>query len=346
MMTFAGIEHLCRTAYGSDTEFLQFDMRRAEVEFDTYVPEYHWGNDVDLIILGGTPSVSDDPEALNLRLLEQAITRWPNAKVVGLGVGSFYRYSNLTRGVGDAEPHKVHRVGNSVAPFRDFDLLFVRDPFAKKVLEQFDIKSTLYNDMSTFSYFRLYHPKMDELKRDRNFLIYYDPVYEGAESHLPHMIWSVYRRYQLNWARENDAEILTISSADASSLEEHHMRGRYVTDLTWMAWAMAQAKKVLTPRVHQSILAKIMGCPEVGLMPVDSRYLTAHNIGIPIVQPSIQELRASGSLPMGDHRLQGTTSPGDKYLFPTDYEQVDFRRGKLKRGVYTKDMTKRLRGIL
>ena len=54
LMTFYGSVYLMRKAF-DDVEFLQFDSRRAESEFHTYIPEYNWGDDVDVILLAGSP---------------------------------------------------------------------------------------------------------------------------------------------------------------------------------------------------------------------------------------------------------------------------------------------------
>lgn len=316
-------------------------MRRAESQIETYVPEYNWGDDIDLIVLAGSPWLGINPGDIKLRMLKQAIKRWPEARRIALGIGSFYRYSNIKRGnYGDGKIEKDADAYEVARNLSDFHLVLVRDAFGKEILDKVGVDAELYFDTSIFSYFKL---KGSSIKsREKSILVYTDPLKGDVWDHLPEYIWEEYIRYQIDWASNSDAEVLVISSADKSSAMEHDLNAKFVTDVEWLAARYSSASNMLSPRVHQCILAKIMGCGNVRVMPLDSRYTTAINVGIGVSQPNIRGKIEN----LEDGRIEGIVDDKTEYLFPRyEYRVLDFNRKRLKNGIYLKKIVKLLRAL-
>ena len=271
LMTLWGTKYLMRRAF-DDVEFLQFDTRRAEEEIETYVPQYNWGDDVDVILLAGSPWIGvngDDPQR---RMVFQALERWPRAAKIALGVGSMMSHTRM----GEGNFTGVH------ADFLAcFDLVVVRDILAKQILAEQRIDSVLQYDTSIYARFCL---QAAEPVPGRAILVYYDPLANDVFAHAPADVWNAHVDYQLAWADSNDADVYVVTSGDKGSLSEKGIPGRFVCDLEWLATRFSTTEKVLSGRVHQAILAKIMGSPQVACLPVDSRFLTVLNIGIEVKQ--------------------------------------------------------------
>jgi len=345
LMTFSGMKYLATCAFGQDVEFMQFDMRRAMTEFDTYISEYNWGSDADVIMIGGTPCVSDDSNANILRLIKQARKRWPDAKLIALGIGSFFRYKKFKIGnYTEGSINTSNDVQGAVEAFRDFDLVIVRDIIAHQVLLNYGIMNTLYYDMSAFSCFSL--SKIGAVSNAKSVLVYCDPQKADVWAHLPPCVWERYRQFQIDWAEEHNAQVVCISSADQSSATEHGIQCIHVADLDWMAYLMSNATSVLTPRVHQAILASIMGCQDVSIMPIDSRYTTALNAGVQVVQPTLRQLR--GHPEWDDHAvvISDTFNAQDEYLFPYSYRKLPFSLNELRSNLYTLPIVEWLKGAV
>ena len=135
----------------------------------------------------------------------------------------------------------------------------------------------------TAIYSRSYLAKREDTKN--NVLIYYDPFIHDVWDHFAEkskFIWTNFIDYQLKWASNNRADIYVVDSGDKSSLMEKGVSCRFVTDLEWMAGRLSGANAVLTPKVHQAVLAKVMGCRDVTLLPVDSRAYTVVPLGITV----------------------------------------------------------------
>jgi len=311
MMTYLGSRYLLQQAI-DDIEFVQFDIERAVREIDTYISQYNWG-DIDLILLAGAPWLTYEEDISNPRplrtMLTQAIARYPKAKKIALGLGAFLAHQFM---------YRVRKVDFNISPFETFDLIVTRDVFANLILHKYGVDNILYYDTAIYSYFSL--PSKPASTR-RNILIYYDPLVNDPKDHLPKEVWERYLDYQLEWAKANNAMIIGIDSGDISSAMKHGVECRFVADLDWLARAMAVAPKVLSGRVHQAILAQIMGCPKVQCLPVDSRYTSALNIGVDIVTP----------FP----------------FFEIDrYKKLDFELSKLRDHTYEKYVIDLLRGVL
>ena len=307
LMTYYGFQYLLRRAF-DDVEFLQFDSRRAEVEMQTYVPEYNWGA-TDMIALAGSPWVGANDGDKKVLMLEQAIARFPSALRVALGIGSVL---SVTRTC------DKNYEGVNVDLLRSFSLVIVRDRLANDILTSKKIPCEEYIDTSIFSYAGLDLPSRP--RRLTNILLYYDPKRNDVVDHLAGKDWDAIVDYQLSWAKKANAEVLCITSGDKASLDEKGVEGRFVTDIQWLAKRYSTGIKVLCGRVHQAILAKISGAKAVALIPVDSRFLTAARVGIEIVDP-ISRFKGIG------------------------YDKQPFSISKLRRKVYEKWFIKRLRGL-
>lgn len=309
-MTYYGSQHLVRKAF-PEAEFLQFDMRRAEQEIETYVSQYNWGENIDLILLAGSPwiGVGDNTK---IRMVKQAKDRWPDARKIALGIGSFLSWTRMREKNYDEVEHEF---------LRDFDTVIVRDKLAEDILRSVGISCSYMKDTSIYSYFKLPNSSFNN---SRPALIYYDPLENDVFDHLPKEIWHEYIDYQLRWAKYYEADIYVVSSGDKSSCMKKGFEARFVTDIDWLARRLASSKLVLSGRVHQAILAKICGAKKVMLLPVDSRYLTTLGLGIQIIQPK----------KIG------------KYVFDATDSLGSFSLKKLRAGSYEKDIVKHIRRVI
>lgn len=338
LMTFYGARYLLRKAFG-EVEYCQFDTRRAEREFETYVPEFNWGGNVDMILLAGSPWLGANPDDMKLQWLVQAKQRWPSAKTVALGIGAFYRHSSIVaRDYSKPGGEGGEEMGVADC-FRDFSLVVVRDSFAEGFLVSSGVPCMFYYDTSIFSFQQLWPGKQD---RSKDVLIFADPMKADAWDHMPAFVWERYVDYQVRWATRRKAEVYAISSGDQATAQKNLLPSHMVNDLEWMALQLARARHILTPRVHQAILASIMGCPSVGLMPLDSRFLTAMNVGVRLEQPVIQFTENQWK----DGRLLGIVDRRERYLFSQDgYRHLPFSRKKLASGQLERPLVAALRGV-
>jgi len=319
LMAFYGCKYLLQKAFGN-VEFLQFDTGRCSLEYETYIPEYNWGNDIDVILLTGSQWIGVG-NSIKSDMVEQAIARWPDAKRIALGIGSFFSQEQMKnksyKDVIHTDGQRVER-GVEAEFLRDFDLIIVRDILAKDALLQNNIDSILYYDTSIFSWFKL--QQYNTKKSFNNILVFCDPLVNDVSDHLQDSIWQQYINYQLEWADRFNAEIIVVTSGDKATLEKRQIKCRFATDLEWLASVLGQAKRVLSGYVHPAILAKIMGCRKVRCLPVDSQFLTCMNIGI------------------GIEDIAGL-------FMPTLYDSMLFSLRDLIKGTYTSSIISQLRRV-
>lgn len=269
LMTYRGAVHLMREAF-DNVEMLQFDIGRAAREIDTYVPEYNWDDDVNVILLAGSPWLGQG-DHVKVKMLEQATERWKDAKKIALGVGSCISHGDILNKKYD---------GINVDFIRDFDLIIVRDAIAEDILAKNDIDSVMLYDTAVY-----YPCKPKRTMPHKNILVYYDPFMNDVSTHLLESVWNEYIDYQLEWASDCGAMVIVITSGDKASLHKRKIACRFVVDLEWIVDRFSNAESILSGRVHMAILAKLCGCSNVSLLPVDSRYSTGLNADVSIVQP-------------------------------------------------------------
>jgi len=272
-LTYLGTKYLLKRALG-DIEFVQFDIQRCEREFDTYIPEFDWGP-VDLIVLAGSPWVGTTNAGGKHRMLQQAIQKFPDAKRLGLGLGSFCSHDSLM----NREKIFNADVAKSLQIFKNFNLILTRDYIAHDVLEFAGVQNVLTFDTSVYA---KHYSKGDSKKTDKTALVYYDPFLRDVWSHLSREEWNRYIDYEIEISNKHNPDIFGVSVDERQSAKDHLNKDlHFVADIEWMAKKISTYKTVYSGRVHQAILAKIMGVEEVYIMPVDSRFLTATNVGIP-----------------------------------------------------------------
>jgi hypothetical protein len=270
LLTYYGGISLIKQAF-TDVEMLQFDIRRAEEEIDTYVSQYNWGNDINMIMLAGTPWLGIHHGTPKVQMVEKAIERWPHALKIALGIGAILSPQRI-------DEWDVEEV--CLDYFRAFDLVITRDRYANKILEDAGIRN--HYGFDTGSFFKC---KKTKVTTSSNILVFYDPFKNHVTPYFEGGVWKTYINFQLQWARTHNADIIAVTSGDQGSLESRGMTSKLVTDIEWLSGVYSKAPAVLSGRVHQALLAKISGCKDVKLIPVDSRHASVSDMGIEFCYP-------------------------------------------------------------
>ena len=307
LLTYYGSRYLMQEAFGDYIEFLHMDIVRSENE-EQYIKEYNWG-DVDAILLCGSPFLGLNPNDSKLRMLQQARDRYPEAKVIALGIGSsfrhnnvafnnYYDYSNKTCCTNDLA------ISITKKSFTDYDLIVVRDIFTKKLFDLCDIIVEHYYDTAGFAKFNFcfYTPIVDEdAKRTNRYFIFTNPLLIDSWAHVPEAIWQTVIKWQLNIIKDSEFETIVTTSADKAYLDSIGIKSSFITDIRYLTYCFLRAKKVVSTRVHQAIYAKSLGVKDVTVIPFDSRFVSALNFDIDVGFPKIKLSDYSAHLE--DYRL-------------------------------------------
>ena len=255
-------------------DVVQFDMRRAISEIDTYVSQYNWG-DIDIIALAGSPWLWNGREKTpKYKLIYDAIKRYPKAKKVALGIGSCFssecyhniRYSDRVIHFFNDPEKKL--IMNQI--YSQFDYILVRDKFAQWILEQCKIKSNYTYDTSAYAYNSI--SSVGGIG-EKKVLFFYDPT-KGVSGKELDFKPSDYIDYQINWAKKNNADIYCNSDSDKGTLDSLGIKGSFTVDLNFLANKFAEYNEMLTGRIHMGVLGFISGIPNITVLPVDSRFMT------------------------------------------------------------------------
>lgn len=281
-LTFLGAKSLLSKALGGsqNLDVLQFDILRCERESDTYISQYHWGQ-VDLIVLAGSPWLWNCCEgSIKYKWLIDALARYPEAKVVGLGVGSCFgkntyqniRYEKIDNYFFNAPERQI-----ALKKIYDrFNYVLVRDAFAKYILNRCDIQCKYSYDTSIFSYNKI---GIGKSVGNKKVLFFYNPL-KGLSKNALDFDGEEYNKYQMQWARENNADIFVNDGIEADYLKRHGLESSFSVDLDFMRNKFTEYDAMLSGRVHMAVLGFLAGIQNITLMPVDTRYMTALKFGI------------------------------------------------------------------
>lgn len=281
-ITFLGTKALLTKALGGFDmlDVVQFDMRRSIDEIDTYVSQYNWG-DIDIIALAGSPWLWNVCERSDkYKLVFDAFKRYPKAKKVALGIGSCFSrecYHNIRYGQEDifffnVEERKL--ILNQL--YGQFDYVLVRDKFAQWILEQCKIKSNYTYDTSAYAYAYL-GKKVNQ--GHKKVLFFYDPIKGVSNKNLGFNV-DRYIDYQIDWAKQNKADIYCNSDGDKNTLDALGVQGTFSVDLDFLSNKFVEYDEMLTGRVHMGVLGFISNVPDITVLPVDSRFMTTLKFGI------------------------------------------------------------------
>lgn len=270
LLTYRGTQEILR-AVDPDIEFLMFDMWRAEREIDTYMTQFYWG-EVDVLVLAGSPWIWFELEnSPKYRILIDAVRRFASVPKIALGIGSCFPLEYLSV---DEAYNEMSRspesIGYLTSVFGNFDLVITRDPLAQGILERIGLKSFFAKDTSWWA--------KGTFKRavvsGRPLCIFQDPRYCLTKSALGADYIGWFLQMQVDYAKNNKAEVYAISAEDTYSAQQLGLEARYVADLDWMAAHMCCRPSVLSGRIHMGLLAHMMGSTHVEVLPLDSRFLT------------------------------------------------------------------------
>jgi len=283
-ITFLGTKALLTQALGGSEylDVVQFDILRAERELDTYVSQYCWGK-IDLIVLAGSPWLWVGLEnSIKYRLLTDAIRRYPNAKYLALGIGSCFDkkvYEGIMTNVDKWFYNSNKRKEFLKYVYSRFSAIYTRDAFAQLLFEQLNIKSKLVYDTSLYSTYFI--KNNSNTKRNKKVLWFYDPS-KGVSSNNLSFNPNDYIEYQLDWAKDNNADIYCNTAADISSLMERGINASFSVDLIHLSKKFTEYDEMLTGRIHMGVLGFISRIPKITLLPIDTRFLTVEKLGFNI----------------------------------------------------------------
>jgi len=216
-------------------------------------------------------------------MLSKAIERFPKAKKIALGLGScfpkegydYYFKNNIesTRNFFDVEASKdKSKLGYKI--FSSFDYISTRDLLTYKLLENAGIKSAYSVPSSVFF-------PMNTKKRqstDKSVLWFSDPTKGISKDSFVDN--TSYVDYQIQWAKDNKADIYCNTAGDKSTLIELGIKGNYSTDLQFLSKHLQSYSNMLSSRLQISILGHLGGIENVTLLATDSRALSVQ--GLPI----------------------------------------------------------------
>ncbi len=300
-LTFLGTKALLTKALGGsrNLDVVRFNMQEAHGSNPGYMKETAWG-DIDMIVLAGSPWLwSCCGKSRKYKLLYDAIERYPNAKRIGLGLGSCY-----TRIAQQYEyESKLLCEQELRVPYKDtigtFDYLIVRDVFAQSTLGYAGVIADYTYDTSIYSYNHFGFESAHSDKHDRSILWFYDPSIGLSGGYLD-FDSAEYINFELNWASENNADIFCHHHLEAKYLSEHNIKVSFSTDLDFLFYKLQDYSTMLSGRVHMAALGFLAGIQNITVMPVDSRFQTVEKLGIdfkfigepwiyehPIVQPNL-----------------------------------------------------------
>jgi hypothetical protein len=276
-LTYLGAVSLLAKAVGRENlNLAQFDMTRAAAE-PLYLREYDFGR-VDVVAMAGAPWLWIDCAQQNkYRILFDARQRFPHARFIALGLGSMFQRhisEHLTNGGKDHFFNSPADCERLTTLYRSFQLIATRDCMARHIFERLGVSCYDTFDSSIFAQsFRR------TCKGERAVLFFYDAgrIFGGKFLDFPaHQ----YLDAQLQWAAENKADIFVNCPEDGEVLTARGIPYEISVDLEYLAEQFCQYNRMLSGRVHMAVLGKLAGIPDVTLLPIDTRYLTATRLGI------------------------------------------------------------------
>ena len=274
-LSYLGAINLLRQAK-PDIIILPIDYSRALAD-QNYIQKHDWG-EVDLIALAGSPWLwVGCHKSVKYRILMDALQRCPNAKVIGLGLGScvsratFYDMDCYFFG-GEAK-ERLNEI------FSRFSYVLCRDYFAQWMLNECSIQSDYYYDTAMFAYPKFARGDNFRLDRNKKLLFFYDPT-RGLSKEDLSCNPQLYINYQLTWAKTNSADVFVNYAEDKKTLDDLGISSILATDLDWLFEQFITCGMMLSGRIHMAVLGLMAGINKIVVMPVDSRFFGLYNMNI------------------------------------------------------------------
>ena len=283
-ITFLGTKSLLTKALGGPEylDIVQFDFNRAKAEEDNYIREFNWGR-IDIVALAGSPWLWHKcGESQKYKFIFDAVERYPKAKKIALGLGSCHSLDMFNR----TKENEVSwifdddkKCAKTIGVFDDFDYILVRDSFAQIIFYHMGISDIKYcTDTSAYAY-NFLGRNMSHKSTGKKALWFYDPTKGLSRGSLP-ADPREYIDYQLQWAKDNDADIYYNHVDEGIILRERNIAASFSVDLHYLFGRLACYDEILSGRIHMAILGFLAGVPDITVLPVDSRYLTTLKFGI------------------------------------------------------------------
>ena len=283
-ITFLGSKSLLTQALNGaqNLDVVQFDIVRAIREIDTYVSQYDWGH-IDIVVLAGSPWLWDACErSTKYKLIFDALDRYPNAKKIGLGLGSCFSKKCYNNILYEGASKYFLNCSTPQKKLRDlyskFDYLLARDQFAKYIFDSLNVTSQYTYDTSVYAY-NFVGKKINT--GQKKVLFFYDPSKGISQDHLDCDTVD-YVTYQLNWAKENNADVYVSNTADKDTLNRLGVQCSFSVDLNFLSHKFVEYNEMLSGRIHMAVLGFLSGISKITVLPVDSRFMTILKLGINI----------------------------------------------------------------
>lgn len=220
------------------------------------------GQKFDAILIPGSPFLwhyyYDTPKIKNL-LRAKEIHKCP---VIWVGIGSCLPYDQ--RHLFD----QIHL--EKTKEIYDNDLVFVRDNLAQEIMVNSGVKSTHLVCPSFFS-------QGISAKTKENLIVFYEPTIglswqSWTDPKKLEEYYDIYREFY-----KNGADVVVKDKEEVEFAEKIGLNNvRVLVDVEDCLNTVKEYKNVLSGRVHCAVPSIISGA-KVGLIPIDTRYLTIEN---------------------------------------------------------------------
>lgn len=240
-------------------------------------------DDFDLLVVCGTPWLWDHcVPSRKYEELGRLLTRYGGSRKIALGIGAcvpFHHGKDLVC----ADEHAAKALRDI---WRQFDLITTRDDIAADILNACGVPCHHEFCPSVLGFSSIQDRSRPPRKSRRNALIFYLPQVGISRGSLPDDFLDDYVKMQLNIAAARKLELACLLATEAEYLAHRLQVTLGSIPVLGSADAIyrfvADKPLVVTGRVHVAIPALMAGC-RACLLPVDSRYRTAAELGVRIL---------------------------------------------------------------
>ena len=288
-LIYLGAKHLITEALGGsqNIDFKQFDIYRAEHNPITYPSFYPWG-DIDIIALAGSPWIWDQClKSPKYQVLTNVLKRYPKIKKIALGLGSCFTWEQYESMINNPllSLQQVLNISDDsciqlIDLYKQFDYITVRDHFCKLFFDKLGIES--YDRFDTSIYAYPHFSPLKSVRTDKKILWFIDPSQGLSHSNLPFKNQD-YIDYELNWAKENDADIYCNSYQSMLTLRKLGIQNSsFSVDLDFIYHKLSEYSEILSGRIHMAAMSFLASIPKITILPVDTRFLTVTKLGVDV----------------------------------------------------------------
>lgn len=240
-------------------------------------------DDFDLLIVCGTPWLWDNcVPSRKYEELGRLLKRYAGSRKIALGIGAcvpFHHGKDLVF----ADEHAATALRDI---WQQFDLITTRDDIAADILTACGVPSHHEFCPSVLGFRFCQDRSRSRPKSRRGALIFYLPQFGISRESLPDDFIDDYVKMQLTIAAAKNLELACLLDSEAEYLAYRLKIALGSIPLLGNADAIyrfvADKPLVVTGRVHVAIPALMAGC-RACLLPVDSRYRTAAELGVRIL---------------------------------------------------------------